>query len=76
MKGLYILTLPFLWILQVALLVVMVATHISVAPIRALIYWGYLVQANAGWHKFLMMEIDATDIGLNVTLGEDPKEEI
>ena len=48
-RGLYQLMLPFLWLTQLSNLGMMIIVHVGVAPIRAFIYWGRLLQDYPGW---------------------------
>jgi hypothetical protein len=56
-RGLYTLTLPFLWLWQVASLLVFLEAHVAAAPVRAFIYWGRSIEANPGWRQDNAAEI-------------------
>lgn len=51
-NGLYTLTLPALWLLQIGSLAGLILIHIMVAPVRAFIYWGRDLEENPGWRGF------------------------
>ena len=57
-------TYPFQWICRVCMLAGFVAGHLLAAPVRAVIYWGRMMEVSPGWRGLFCDATESAEFGV------------